>query len=82
MTQKTAHPELAPGEVLIGNMFSCDFSRVGWATKRMGRVAYETGGKRIPNFRPVFVQSTEIEAAQSDGSLRESPTPGTIDHRW
>ena len=71
------HPEAREGEVLIGNMFVCDFTAVGWRTKRLGKVAYETSGKRIPNFRPVFVSRFEIEAAGV-----AIPDSGVIDHKW
>lgn len=79
---RAIHPEAADDEVWIGNMFRSDFAMVGWTTKRLGKTAYLANGKPIPKtqgFGPVFVKRAEIEAA---GPLPDSPTPGTIDHRW
>lgn len=71
------HPEAAAHEILIGNMFAADFRRVGWTTKRLGKVAYEASGKVIQNFRPVFVARYEVESAGV-----EIPDSGAVDHRW
>jgi hypothetical protein len=76
MTTRPQHPEAAADEVLIGNMLASDFKTLGWLTKRMGIVAYETNGRRLANFRPVFVKRPEIEAAGV-----EIPSSGTIDYR-
>lgn len=77
---RPVHPEALEGEVLIGNMWGSDFPKVGWKTKRAGRIAYLTNGKPIPKrqaFVPCFVQRAEIEAAGVD-----IPDEGPIDHRW
>jgi hypothetical protein len=71
------HADAHADEVWIGNMSATDFPAVGWSTKRLGKIAYDTSGKRIPNFRPVFVQRAEIEAAGV-----AIPEEGAIDHRW
>lgn len=71
------HPEATPAETWIGNMFACDFQHVGWATKRLGKTAYETSGKPIPNFRPVFVAKAELQTAGIDISAARP-----LDHRW
>lgn len=76
---RSIHPEAEPDEVRIGNMFKCDFRNVGWTTKRLGRVAYDTltGEKLSGGFRPVFVRRAEIEAAGIP-----IPDVGPIDHMW
>jgi hypothetical protein len=77
---RMSHPEILPGEVLIGNMFRSDFKFVGWKTKRRGVTAYLTNGKPIPKtqgFCPVFVTRAEIEAAGV-----AIPATGPVDHRW
>jgi hypothetical protein len=71
------HPEASEREALIGNMFAADFHRVRWTTKRMGKHAYDSKDKPIPNFRPVFVARTELE---SSGIDINGPWP--FDHRW
>jgi hypothetical protein len=74
------HPEARDGEVLTGNMWRSDFAKVGWKTKRRGKIAYLTDGRPIPKsqvFVPCFVQRSEIEAAGVD-----IPEDGVIDHRW
>lgn len=55
------HPELRPGEFLLGN-YKCDppFKAIDWKTKRKGAIAYSAQGRRIPEFYPVFVQKWEI----------------------
>lgn len=74
------HPEATRDEVCIGNIFASDFSPIGWATKRLGRVSLNTfdgtplkGG----NMRPVFASRKEIE----DVGVA-IPATGPIDHRW
>ena len=76
-TTRAPHPEATAGEVWIGNMFAVDFKHVGWGSKRLGKVAYETSGRQIPNFRPVFVARAEMVAAGVD-----TAGPGPLDHRW
>lgn len=71
------HPEATETEVCIGNMWACDFPRVGWKSKRMGKVSYDRDGRPIPTFRPVFVLRTEIEADDV-----EIPDVGPVDHKW
>jgi hypothetical protein len=75
--ERVRHPEADADEIWIGNMFAVDFPKVGWETKRMGEVAYEARGRRIANFRPVFVKRAEIEAAGVP-----IPATGPMDHRW
>ncbi len=80
MAQTFVHPEIRPGEILIGNMWGSDFKNVGWISKRRGNVAYFTDGRPIPRtqaFVPCFVQRSEIEAAGV-----AIPGTGVIDHNW
>ena len=56
MTIRPQPPEAADDEVLIGNMFACDFPAVGWSTKRKAK-SYQLNGERIttPGFVSVLV---------------------------
>ncbi len=74
---RPVHPEAADTEVCVGNMWACDFPKVGWKSKRLGKVSYDCDGTRIPTFRPVFVTRSEVEAAGV-----EIPDVGPVDHRW
>ena len=76
---RAVHPEAGPDEIHIGNVFRCDFRRIGWATKRIGKQAMGSNGKMLSGTtqRPVFVKRAEIE--------REGvpiPDGGPVDHRW
>lgn len=73
------HPEATADEECIGNIYRVDFRQVGWRTKRLGKVPYGQDGKRLKggNMRPVFVQRSELDAAQTP-----IPDTGPIDHRW
>jgi hypothetical protein len=71
------HPEAEATEVLIGNMFAVDFRHVGWSTKRLGKAAFDSHGKHIPNFRPAFVAKAELLAVGVDITA-----PPPLDHRW
>lgn len=80
---RPVHPEALEGEVWIGNMWGSDFPKVGWQTKRKGKIAYHVHGrkkgKRIPgSCRPCFVQRSEITAAGV--AIPDDHTP--INHRW
>lgn len=60
------HPELATGEVLLGNYSTEAFmNTVAWKTKRLGVTAYDTSGTPLtdPSLHPVFVQSGELTKA-------------------
>lgn len=74
---RPVHPEQQPGEIFAGNVWTCDFTAVGWKTKRLGRLAYHADGRRMPNVRPFFVGRAEIDAAGVS-----VPRNGPIDHRW
>ncbi|KKM96749.1 hypothetical protein LCGC14_1174860 [marine sediment metagenome] len=64
MKQKTSynhnHPEVLPGEVFITNCHPRDVTSVGWATKRVGSVAYDRLGGIVKELLPVFAQRWEI----------------------
>jgi hypothetical protein len=55
------HPELRDGEMFLTNCVEETYDPIGWNTKRMGAVAYTTGGVPLPKYRPVFVQRKEYE---------------------
>ena len=71
-----SHPEIKEGEVYLGNSNVLDFHNFRWKSKRLGNVAYShINGKlnllqRAPELRPVFVQRSEIEQADSLVSTR------------
>ena len=77
-TTRPQHPEASGDEILIGNMFACDFPKVGWRTKRKAK-SYQLDGRRITTagFVSVLVSRAEIEAA---GVV--IPPDGPVDHRW
>ena len=64
------HPEQKVGERLLGNLTKEQYAKVGWKTKRMGKIAYykylkskpigQSGNNKI---YPVFVQIKEMEEA-------------------
>ena len=58
------HPEMQEGEVFWSNIHSvANLEAVGWTTKRLGEVAYDSYGKEIKGMRPVFIQRTELSEA-------------------
>ena len=67
------HPELQEGEVYITDIFPSTFEKVGWKTKRLGKVAYKKStGEPIPehfNRRPLFAQRSEVEVAGIDPNI-------------
>mgnify|MGYP003402874304 FL=1 len=55
------HPELAEGEVFMGNATPFEFHNCyGWKTKRLGDSAYDVNEKTISGLYPVFVQKSEL----------------------
>jgi hypothetical protein len=77
---RASHPEATADEVFIGNIWRSDFSKIGWKTKRLGRIAYASDGREIPKhqaFSPVFASREEVEAAGV-----AIPDTGVIDHCW
>ena len=79
MNGRFVHPEATADEIMIGNIYPCDFGRIGWKTKRLGKVPLDHSGKKLKggNMRPVFVARAELLAANVD-----IPAIGPIDHRW
>jgi hypothetical protein len=73
------HPEAKRGEVHIGNIYPSDFRRIGWISKRLGKVPRGADGEVLKggNMRPVFVLASEMQAA---GCAIEGDGP--LDHRW
>lgn len=61
------HPEMLHAETFITNTTLKDFEYVGWRTKRMGQHAYCIKGELIHGMRPVFVKTSELEAAGNSG---------------
>lgn len=76
---RAQHPEATADEVHIGNVYSADFARVGWTSKRLGKWAIGSDGKGLKggSMRPVFVSRVEIEAAGVP-----VPNVGPVGHRW
>lgn len=64
MFSNEKHPELQEGEVWLTNMDPQDdtWDHIGYATKRMGRIAYSTEGQLIPGMVPVFAKKEELES--------------------
>jgi hypothetical protein len=72
MHQRYEHPEALPDEAFIINVrvatyfggrliISPQFGREKWKTKRLGGIAYDTEGKKINGYRPMFVKKAEAE---------------------
>lgn len=78
-TRRFTHPEALLGEVWMGNLWAVDFPHVGWKSKRLGKLTYDSDGKRLVsgNMRPCFIALSEVEAARVP-----IPVKGPIDHRW
>jgi hypothetical protein len=62
------HPEAVSGEIFLSNAGPDSFEQIGWKTKRRGETPYDVDGKVVQyyverNFRPVFVQVSELQAA-------------------
>lgn len=77
MINADRHPEQQEDEVFFINIDSggfrewWQFRKVEWKTKRLGRVAYDTTGKRISDMKPVFVLRSELKKAGIDPDWRE-----------
>lgn len=62
---QSSHPEQAPGEVFLTNCSEGEFEeRIGWPSKRMGSVAYDVSGKKIPHLFPVFISEADYQESQ------------------
>ena len=67
------HPKLQEGEVFISNIWfedssdpkdsRTDWETIGWRTKRMGSIAYDSNGNVIPDACPVFAKRAEMRDA-------------------
>ena len=58
------HPELREGEIYFGNDEPEGFERIGWKTKRLGKVAYDSNNQpydEANNLFPIFVQKSELK---------------------
>ncbi len=77
------HPERQEDEFFITNVSEDNstgqnlsprtsyFHKIGWKTKRMGKVAYDVNGCVIEGNRPVFVKQYEIRHAERSGCLKK-----------
>lgn len=76
---RAVHPEAMESEVHIGNVYGVDFRRIGWKSKRLGKMAMGSDGEKLKggNMKPVFVGRAEIEAAGVP-----IPDAGAVDHQW
>ena len=64
------HPEQSDNEVLITNCDLSDFIfRIGWGTKRLGKIAYDVNGNPIKGLFPAFVSKEEIKECGLDHML-------------
>lgn len=62
------HPEIRSDEVWITNADFRSFSKVGWSTKRKGKVALDSRGRPVSesgweNAFPVFAKKSELAQA-------------------
>jgi hypothetical protein len=64
-----SHPEIRTGEVWLTNVKPGrvlenreDWESIGHKTKRLGIVAYALNGQVAENYKPVFVQKSELDA--------------------
>lgn len=57
------HPEIQEGEILLTNSRKEDIDTIGWNTKRIGNIAYDTEGNIAEGLYPVFVHKTELDRA-------------------
>jgi hypothetical protein len=60
---KPIHPEQEACEIHLCNLEPEGARVVGWKTKRIGVIAYTSGGHAERNKVPVFVQADEFKAA-------------------
>jgi hypothetical protein len=64
------HPECQPSEVWLTNDTQEGFGLIGYATKRLGRTAYDKDGKPVQGLYPVFVSAVELnDRGNPDGSV-------------
>lgn len=55
------HPELRPGEVFLTNIWPGGVKEMAWRTAREGIQGYDSNGKKLKSWRPIFVQKSELE---------------------
>jgi len=61
ISSNNEHPELHAGELWLCNTGPKTWEKIGYATKRLGQVAYTTDGRYVPGVRPVFVGRSEYD---------------------
>jgi len=55
------HPEELEGEVFLTNADGNDmYNKIGWTTKRKGKMAYNIYGQLLSGCFPIFVQRSEL----------------------
>lgn len=57
------HPEQKEDEFFMGN--SVTGEEIGWKNKRLGKVAYDTGGNIMRGLYPVFALKEEVRLGVS-----------------
>ena len=65
------HPEQKNDELFLSNWrfgirFLPSINEIEWKTKRIGKIAYDCKGQRLPenyNLKPIFVKKAEVEEA-------------------
>lgn len=59
---RTHHPEMQQGEMWLTNVATENTeNEIGYKSKRVGRVAYDSEGKAIPGLVPMFVSKEEYD---------------------
>jgi hypothetical protein len=55
-----SHPEQLEGEIWLTNCASArDFDGLGWKSKRAGLTAYDSEGRLLPGYFPVFARPAD-----------------------
>ncbi len=76
MHKRYQHPEALPDEAFFVNVrvatyfggrliVSTDFGNERWKTKRMGGIAYDSKGRQLDGYRPMFIKKAEAEESFS-----------------
>ena len=76
-SRKKDHPEIRSDEVFLGNVswgnpdgveiirfLRSEYKEIGYKTKRLGNIAYDTSGRKIEGLKPVIVKEKEFNKSQ------------------
>jgi hypothetical protein len=53
------HPEMNSNEMFVTNTANPNMDNIGWKSKRLGVIAYNTDGKPVNGLYPVFKSTLE-----------------------